>query len=73
MINIVLNGAQLLIQCAALLYLMRIRRYLRSIDSGQEETNEYLSDIRRMHREAVNAETDEKSSILEKLPEFMGG
>ncbi len=73
MINIVLNGAQLLIQCAALLYLMRIRRYLRSIDSGQEETNEYLSDIRRMHREAVNAEIDEKSSILEKLPEFMGG
>ena len=58
MINIVLNGAQLLIQCAALLYLMRIRRYLRSIDSGQEETNEYLSDIRRMHREAVNAEID---------------
>lgn len=73
MINIVLNGAQLLIQCAALLYLVRIRRYLKSLDSGQEETNEYLSDIRRIHKEAVNVKTDEKSSILEKLPEFMGG
>lgn len=34
-------------QCAVLLYLVRIRRYLKSIDSGQEETNEYLSDIRK--------------------------
>lgn len=25
-----------------------MRRYLRSLDSGQEETNEYLSDIRKM-------------------------
>lgn len=31
-----------------LLCLMNIKRRLRGIDSGQEETNEYLSDIRKV-------------------------
>lgn len=53
MINIVLNAAQLLVQCAALLCLVRIKRYLGGIDSGQEETNEYLSDIRKIYRESM--------------------
>lgn len=73
MINIVLNAAQLLVQCAALLCLVRIKRYLGGIDSGQEETNEYLSDIRKMHKEAMSVETDEMCRNLEKLSDFMGG
>ena len=53
MIDIVLSGVQLLVQCAVLLCLVRIRRYLNGIDFGQEETNEYLSDIRKIYRESM--------------------
>ena len=73
MIDIVLKGAQLLVQCIIVMYLSEIRMYLKSIDSGQEETNEYLSDIRKMHKEAMSVETDETCSSLKKLSDFMGG
>ena len=73
MIDTILLLIQAGCQCAALLCLVRIRRYLKSIDSGQEETNEYLSDIRKMHKEAMSVETDETCSGLEDLSDFMGG
>lgn len=53
MIDIVLKGAQLLVQCIIVMYLSEIRMYLRGIGSGQEETNEYLSDIRKIYRESM--------------------
>ena len=34
--------------CGMLLCLVDIKKRLKGIDSGQEETNEYLSDIRKM-------------------------
>lgn len=71
MINIVLNGAQLLVQCIIVMYLSEIRMYLKGIDAGQEEMNEYLSDIRKMHKEAMSVETDETCCSLEKLSDFM--
>lgn len=73
MIDIVLKGAQLLVQCIIVMYLSEIRMYLKGIDAGQEETNEYLSDIRKMHKETVSVETDETCSSLEELSDFMGG
>lgn len=54
MIDIVLKGAQLLVQCIIVMYLSEIRMYLKSIDSGQEETNEYLSDIRKMLNKKIS-------------------
>lgn len=73
MIDIVLKGAQLLVQCIIVMYLSEIRMYLKGIDAGQEETNEYLSDIRKVYKEAMSVETDETCSGLEDLSDFMGG
>ncbi len=73
MVNIILHMVLILCQCMILICLVRIKRYLRSIDSGQEETNEYLSDIRKMYKEAMSVETDETCSGLEYLSDFMGG
>lgn len=48
MVNIILHMVLILCQCMILVCLVRIKRYLGGIDSGQEETNEYLSDIRKI-------------------------
>lgn len=71
MVNIILHMVLILCQCMILVCLVRIKRYLGGIDSGQEETNEYLSDIRKMHKEAMSVETDEMCRNLEKLSDFM--
>ena len=51
--DIILQILQIVFRCITLLFLIDIRRYLRSLDSGQEETNEYLSDIRKICRESM--------------------
>lgn len=53
MVNIILHMVLILCQCMILICLVRIKRYLNGIDAGQEETNEYLSDIRKIHRESM--------------------
>lgn len=54
MVNIILHMVLILCQCMILVCLVRIKRYLGGIDSGQEETNEYLSDIRKIYRESMD-------------------
>lgn len=47
MIDIILQMVLIFCQYMTLLCLVDIKKRLRGMDSGQEETNEYLADIRK--------------------------